>query len=812
MSDLLDDPDKTPDEVAEPLRRAIGERYLTYALSTIMHRALPDARDGLKPVHRRILYAMRELRLGSTGGFRKSAKISGDVMGNYHPHGDAAIYDAMARLAQDFAVRYPLVDGQGNFGNIDGDNPAAPRYTEARMTAVAEAMLEGLAENAVDYRENYDGTLTEPVVLPAAFPNLLANGSSGIAVGMATNIPPHNIGELVEACLHLIDTPDCRDDTLLNYVKGPDFPTGGVIVEPRENIAQAYRTGRGAFRLRCRWEVEDLGRGQWQIVVTEIPYQVQKSKLVEKLAEVIQTKKVPILADIRDESADDVRMILEPRSKNVDPEVLMGMLYRNSDLEVRFSLNMNVLVDGVTPKVCSMKEVLRAFLDFRRDVLKRRSRHRMAKIDHRLEVLQGLITAFVNLDRVIEIIRYDDDPKAALMYEDWSTPHQSTLSRAMDESAYHSPLKGVDVSALTLMADEAAAATGVLAESAPERQVPHSFEGRENGLSDVQAEAILNMRLRSLRRLEEEALVKERDQLMKERAGLEDLLEEEQLQWTAIADQLREIRKTFGKGYTLDGRNVGARRTTFAEAGEVEDVPLEAMIDREPITVVCSQMGWIRAMTGHIDLGRELKFKDGDGPRFMFHAETTDRLLVFGTNGRFYTLSAANLPGGRGMGEPLRLIVDLPNDAGIVDLFIHRPGRKLLVASSAGDGFIVGEDEVIAQTRSGKQVLNVRGDARAKVCEPVSGDHVAVVGENRKVLVFALSELPEMGRGKGVRLQKYKDGGLSDATTFALEDGLSWRDPAGRTRTETDLAEWTGKRAGTGRMAPRGFPRDNRFT
>jgi len=812
MSDLLDDPDKTPDEVAEPLRRAIGERYLTYALSTIMHRALPDARDGLKPVHRRILYAMRELRLGSTGGFRKSAKISGDVMGNYHPHGDAAIYDAMARLAQDFAVRYPLVDGQGNFGNIDGDNPAAPRYTEARMTAVAEAMLEGLAENAVDYRENYDGTLTEPVVLPAAFPNLLANGSSGIAVGMATNIPPHNIGELVEACLHLIETPDCRDDTLLNYVKGPDFPTGGVIVEPRENIAQAYRTGRGAFRLRCRWEIEDLGRGQWQIVVTEIPYQVQKSKLVEKLAEVIQTKKVPILADIRDESADDVRMILEPRSKNVDPEVLMGMLYRNSDLEVRFSLNMNVLVDGVTPKVCSMKEVLRAFLDFRRDVLKRRSRHRMAKIDHRLEVLQGLITAFVNLDRVIEIIRYDDDPKAALMYEDWSTPHQSTLSRAMDESAYHSPLKGVDVSALTLTADEAAAATGILAESAPERQVPHSFEGRENGLSDVQAEAILNMRLRSLRRLEEEALVKERDRLMEERAGLEDLLEEEQLQWTAIADQLREIRKTFGKGYTLDGRNVGARRTTFAEAGEVEDVPLEAMIDREPITVVCSQMGWIRAMTGHIDLGRELKFKDGDGPRFMFHAETTDRLLVFGTNGRFYTLSAANLPGGRGMGEPLRLIVDLPNDAGIVDFFIHRPGRKLLVASSAGDGFIVGEDEVIAQTRSGKQVLNVRGDARAKVCEPVSGDHVAVVGENRKVLVFALSELPEMGRGKGVRLQKYKDGGLSDATTFALEDGLSWRDPAGRTRTETDLAEWTGKRAGTGRMAPRGFPRDNRFT
>ena len=812
MSDLLDDPNIGPEAVSEPLRRAIGERYLTYALSTIMHRALPDARDGLKPVHRRILFAMRELKLSSTGGFRKSAKISGDVMGNYHPHGDAAIYDAMARLAQDFAVRYPLVDGQGNFGNIDGDNPAASRYTEARMTAVAEAMLQGLNENAVDFRENYDGTLTEPVVLPASFPNLLANGSSGIAVGMATNIPPHNIGELVDACLHLIKTPDARDDTLLNYIPGPDFPTGGVIVEPPENIAQAYRTGRGAFRLRCKWEVEDLGRGQWQVVVTEIPYQVQKSKLIEKIAEVIQTKKVPILADIRDESADDVRMILEPRSKNVDPEVMMGMLYRNSDLEVRFSLNMNVLVDGVTPKVCSLKEVLRAFLDFRREVLIRRSRHRMAKIDHRLEVLQGLITAFLNLDRVIEIIRYDDDPKAALMYEDWSHVHQSTLSRAMDEAAYISPLEGVDVKKLSLVADPDMEAAGVLLESAPDRAVPYSYEGRENGLSDVQAEAILNMRLRSLRRLEEDALVKERDALMEERAGLEDLLEDETLQWGAIGDQLREVKKTFGKEYVLDDLNVGARRTQFSEAGEVEEVPLEAMIDREPITVVCSKMGWIRAMSGHIDLNRELKFKDGDEGRFIFHAETTDRLLVFGSNGRFYTLSAANLPGGRGMGEPLRLIVDLPNEAEIVDLFIHKPGRNLLVASSAGDGFVVSEDDVVAQTRSGKQVLNVRGGASARVCTPVTGDHVACVGENRKVLIFPLDELPEMGRGKGVRLQKYKDGGLSDATTFTLADGLSWLDPAGRTRTETTLAEWMGKRAGTGRMAPRGFPRDNRFT
>jgi len=807
MTDPTGDPNMQHETVAEPLRRAIGERYLTYALSTIMHRALPDARDGLKPVHRRILFAMRELRLTSSGGFRKSAKIAGDVMGNYHPHGDAAIYDAMARMAQDFAMRYPLVDGQGNFGNIDGDNPAASRYTEARMTPVAEAMLDGLAENAVDFRDNYDGTQREPVVLPASFPNLLANGASGIAVGMATNIPPHNIAELVDACLHLIKSPDARDDTLLNHVPGPDFPTGGVIVEPPESIAQAYRTGRGAFRLRCSWQVEQLPRGQWQIVVTEIPYQVQKSRLVEKIAELIQTRKVPILADIRDESADDVRMILEPRSKNVDPEVLMGTLFRNSDLEVRVSLNMNVLIDGVTPRVCSMKEVLRAFLDFRREVLLRRSRHRMARIDHRLEVLQGLITAFVNLDRVIEIIRYDDAPKQALMYEDWSRAHQSTLTRATDEGAYRSPLAGVDVAGLTLVSDPEAAATGVAAETAPERETPRMFEGRENGLSDVQAEAILNMRLRSLRRLEEEALLRERDALMAERAGLEDLLEDETLQWGAIADQLREVKRTFGKNF--EG---GARRTRFAAAGEVEEVPLEAMIEREPITVVCSRMGWIRAMTGHIDLNRELKFKDGDGPRFIFHAETTDRLLFFASNGRFYTVSASNLPGGRGMGEPLRLMVDLPNEAGIVSLFIHRPGRKLLVASSAGDGFVVNEDDVLAQTRSGRQVLNLRGTARARVCRPVAGDHVACVGENRKMLVFPVTDLPEMGRGKGVRLQRYKDGGLSDATTFDIARGLSWHDPAGRTRTETDLTEWTAKRATAGRMAPRGFPRDNRFT
>ena len=768
MADLTDD-DIAPvgRELAEPLRRMIGERYLSYALSTIMHRALPDARDGLKPVHRRILYAMRELRLSPNGGFRKSAKISGDVMGNYHPHGDAAIYDAMARLAQDFNVRYPLVDGQGNFGNIDGDNPAASRYTEARMTAAAEALLEGLNENAVDFRDNYDGTLTEPVVLPAAFPNLLANGASGIAVGMATNIPPHNIAELVDACLHMIKVPDVRDDTLLNYVPGPDFPTGGVIVEPRENIAQAYRTGRGAFRLRAKWDTEDMGRGMWQVVVTEIPYQVQKSKLIEKIAELIQTKKLPILADVRDESADDIRIVLEPRSKNVDPEVLMNMLFRNSDLETRFSLNMNVLIDGRTPKVCSLKEVLRAFLDHRQEVLIRRSQHRMDKIDHRLEVLEGFIIAFLNLDRVIDIIRYDDDPKAALMAEDWGKTHV----RATSERDYQPPLPG------------------------------------EGELSEVQAEAILNMRLRSLRKLEEIELVKERDALMEERAGLEDLLESPALQWDAIAEQLKEVKKTFGKDY--EG---GARRTQFAEAAEVEEVPIEAMIDREPITVVCSQMGWIRAMKGHIDLGQELKFKDGDGPRHIFHAQTTDKILLFGSNGRFYTLAASNLPGGRGMGEPVRLIVDLPNEAEIVGLLIHDPERKLLIASSAGDGFVVAEPEVVAQTRSGKQALNVKDGVRAAVCTPVTGDHVAVVGENRKVLIFALDELPEMARGKGVRLQKYKDGGLSDVTTFVLGEGLSWKDPAGRTRTETDLAEWTAKRASAGRMAPRGFPRDNKFT
>ena len=766
MSETSDDlSDKSI--VAEPLGRAIGERYLTYALSTIMNRALPDARDGLKPVHRRILYAMRELKLNATGGFRKSAKISGDVMGNYHPHGDAAIYDAMARLAQDFNVRYPLVDGQGNFGNIDGDNPAASRYTEARMTTIAEALLEGLNEDAVDFRENYDGTLSEPVVLPASFPNLLANGSSGIAVGMATNVPPHNISELCDACLHMIKNPNARIETLIEKIRGPDFPTGGTIVEPPENILNAYKTGRGSFRLRARFSIEDLGRGQWQIVISEIPFQVQKSKLIEKIAELIQTKKIPILEDVRDESAEDVRIVLEPKSKNVEPNVLMETLFKISDLEVRFSLNMNVLIDGLVPKVCNLREVLQAFLDHRRNILKRRSKFRLNKIDNRLEILEGLIVAFLNLDRVIDIIRYDENPKLALMSEDWGKQHE----RAKDELDYKRPDISVD-----------------------------------GELNEVQTEAILNMRLRSLRRLEEVELVKEKDTLMEERANLEDLLDDTVQQWNKIAEEIRLTKKQFGKDHSG-----GERRTDFAEAQDFEEVPIEAMIEREPITVVCSVMGWIRAMNGHIDLDRELKFKDGDGPAIIFHAQTTDKLLALGSNGRFYTLMASNLPGGRGMGEPLRLMVDIPDEAQIVNIMPYVPDQRLLLASSAGDGFIVRHDDVIAQTKNGKQILNVKGNSTAKVCRNINGDHIAVVGENRKVLIFSITELPEMVRGKGVRLQKYKEGGLSDITTFNLSDGLSWLDPAGRTRTETNLEEWMGKRATAGRMAPRGFPRNKKF-
>ncbi|TGN44790.1 DNA topoisomerase IV subunit A [Paracoccus liaowanqingii] len=742
--DLIPDPEKGT--VSEPLSRAIGERYLTYALSTIMHRALPDARDGLKPVHRRILYAMRELRLAPNGPFRKSAKITGDVMGNYHPHGDAAIYDAMARLAQDFAMRYPLVDGQGNFGNIDGDNPAAARYTEARLAATSEALMDGLTEDSVDFRPNYDGTLSEPIVLPAAFPNLLANGASGIAVGMATNIPPHNLHEVVDACLHLIKMPDARDDTLATLIKGPDFPTGGVLVESAESIAETYRTGRGAFRVRARWAQEDLGRGLWQIVVTEIPYQVQKSKLIERLAELIQTRKIPIFADVRDESAEDIRIVLEPKARTVDPEQLMGALFRNSDLELRFNLNMNVLIDGRVPKVCSLKEVLRAFLDHRREVLVRRAAYRLEKIAARLEVLEGYLVAYLNLDRVIEIIRTEDEPKAVMM--------------------------------------------------------------AEFGLNGVQVEAILNMRLRALRKLEEIELRAERDALLSEREGLQAMLDSEDAQWAQIADQLKQVRNLFGKS-----RPEGQRRTTIGEATELPAIDLDSMIDREPVTVILSKMGWIRSMKGHQPLEAELKFKDGDGPGQALHAETTDKLMIFASNGRFYTLPANTLPGGRGMGEPLRLMVDLPNEAQIIALFPWRAGAKYLVASKDANGFVVNSADILAQTRSGKQVLN----GEAQLCKPVQGDHVAVVAGTRRMLVFPLAELPEMSRGKGVRLMKLNPGGLfkdevlTDAETLTLSQGLSWPMGGGKTRTEPDLSDWLGKRASAGRMAPRGFPRNNRF-
>jgi topoisomerase-4 subunit A len=746
MADDTETPEIAGAVTPEPLRRALGERYLQYALSTIMHRALPDARDGLKPVHRRVLYAMRQLRLDPGQGFKKSARVVGDVIGKYHPHGELSVYDALVRAAQDFTLRYPLIDGQGNFGNIDGDNAAAQRYTEARLTAVAAAMLDGLDEDAVDLKPTYDGSEDEPAVLPGAFPNLLANGASGIAVGMATSIPPHNAGELCAALLALIEDPDAPDDRLLALVPGPDFPTGGVMVEPADGVARAYLTGRGGFRLRARWAVEDLGRGVWQIVVTEIPYQIQKSKLVERLADLVVTKKAPLLADVRDESAEDVRLVLEPRARTVEPAVMMETLFRLSDLETRFPLNMNALIDGRTPKVCSLRDLLRAFLDHRREVLGRRSRHRLDRIARRLELLEGYIVAYLNLDRVIAIIRSEDEPKPILM--------------------------------------------------------------AEFALTDTQAEAILNMRLRSLRRLEEMELRRERDDLLAERADLGALLADPALQWARIADEVRDIDARFGRA--APG---GARRTRIAAAPDVEEAPPEAFIEREPLTVLCSRNGWIRALKGHVPLDAEQKWKDGDGPRFAFHAETTSKLLALTLSGRVFTLGCDRLPGGRGMGEPLRLMVDLAQDDDLVALVPHRPGATRLVASTAGDGFLVREDDLPAQTRAGKQLLNLAPGAVACVFAPAEGDAVAVVGDNRKLLVFGRDELPEMTRGKGVRLQKFKDGGLSDARLFDRAAGLTWRDPAGRTRTVAgaELEEYVAKRATAGRMAPRGFPRDNRF-
>lgn len=728
-------------------RQALEQRYLAYALSTIMDRALPDARDGLKPVHRRLLYAMRQLRLDPGSGFKKSARVVGDVIGKYHPHGDQSVYDALVRLAQQFAVRYPLIDGQGNFGNVDGDSAAAMRYTEARLTEVAALLLEGIDEDAVDLRETYDGEEEEPVVLPAAFPNLLANGASGIAVGMATSIPPHNAGELCDAALHLIKHPNASIDKLMDWVPGPDFPTGGIIIESRASIAEAYRTGRGGFRVRSRWEVEEQGRGTYAIVVTEIPYQVQKSRLIERIAELLQNKKLPLLADIRDESADYIRVVLEPRSRAVDPSLLMEQLFRLTDLESRISLNMNVLSGGVVPRVMGLPAVLREWLDHRRQVLVRRSRHRLEKIRHRLEVLGGLLIAYLNLDEVIRIIREEDEPKAELMTR---------------------------------------------------------FD-----LTDVQAEAVLNMRLRSLRKLEEIEIRKEHDSLTEEQRQIDSLLASEPDQWKTIAWDIREVRKAFGPDTHL-----GRRRTTFAEAPSHADADIEtAMIEREPITVVVSQKGWIRALKGHLADFGQLSFKAGDGLKVGFHAETTDKVLVFSTSGRFYTLAADDLPGGKGHGDPIRLMADLADGDDIVAVFPHDPERKLLLATTDGRGFVVRETEILANTRKGKQVMNVTAPAEARLCVAAAGDHVAVIGENRKLLIFPLSEVPELPRGKGVRLQRYRDGGVSDIRVFDATDGLVWIDTSGRsfTRQLDELRDWVGDRAQAGRLPPQGFPRSNRF-
>ncbi len=728
------------------LKDALEERYLAYALSTIMHRALPDVRDGLKPVHRRILYAMRQLGLDPEGGYRKCAKIVGDTMGDYHPHGNLAIYDTLARLAQDFAVRYPLVDGQGNFGNIDGDNPAADRYTEARLTSIAAELLDGIDEDTVDFRDNYDGRKQEPTVLPAAFPNLLANGSSGIAVGMATNIPPHNLDELCAALLHLIKHPNATIEKLVEFVPGPDFPTGGVIVEPRADILEAYKTGRGGFRLRAKWDKEDTGRGGYQIVITEIPYQVQKAKLVEKIAELMTDKKLPLLGDVRDESAETVRLILEPKTRIIDPMVLMESMFRATELEIRFGLNMNVLSAGQIPNVLSLKDVLKQWLEHRVDVLVRRSEFRKKKIEHRLEVLDGYLIAFLNLDEVIRIVRFEDDPKARLI---------KTFS-----------------------------------------------------LSEVQADAILNLRLKSLSKLEEVEIRAEHDKLSKELRGLVQLLKSDDLQWARITEEVKATRERYSKKTDL-----GRRRSSFADTPEISVDLEEAMTEKEPITVILSDKGWIRAMKGHMDDLSKLDFKQGDGLKCAVKAQTTDKLILFATNGKFFTLEAGQLPGGRGHGEPVRLMVDLEENHDFVELFVHDATRKLLVASSGGYGFIVPEDEVVASTRKGKQVLNVTEPEEACVVIPADGDMVACVGENRKVLVFPLEDVNEMARGKGTILQRYKDGGLSDVRVFTKKEGLTWLDSAGRTFTLpwSDLKDWAGDRAQAGHIAPKGFPRSNKF-
>lgn len=729
------------------LREALEERYLRYALSTITERALPDARDGLKPVHRRILYGMQVLRLDPANPFKKCAKIVGDVMGSFHPHGDQAIYDALVRLAQDFSSRYPLVDGQGNFGNIDGDSAAAYRYTEARMTTVARQLLEGIEEDAVDFRPNYSGDEKEPIVLPAALPHLLANGAQGIAVGMATSIPPHNIAELCDAALYLIAHRSATSQQLMTFVQGPDFPTGGIIIDSREQIAETYRAGRGSFRLRARWSREEGARGMWVVVVTEIPYGVPKSRLIEKLAELISERKLPLVADVRDESAEDVRIVIEPRARNVEPALMMETLFKLSELEARFPMNMNVLVDGVAPRVVPLDEALRQWLDHRRVVLERRSQHRLAAIVRRLEVLAGVVIVYLNLDKVIRIIREEDDPKAVLKAK----------------------LK----------------------------------------LSELQVDYILDTRLRSLRKLEEMALRKEHTELSQEKTELEELLADERKQWKVITAQIRDLKKIYSLQSAL-----GRRRTTFEDAPQTTDLDLiEAMIEREPITVVVTQKGWIRVLKGHVADLSGLQFKGDDALDATFFAHTTSKVLVLASNGKAYTLDAAKLPGGRGYGEPIRLMADIDEDASIVAVLPHQSGESLLLVSEDGRGFVVDQDDLIGTTRKGKAALTTEGQGQLKVVTAAQGDHVAIIGENRKLLVFPLSETPRMARGKGVRMQRYKDGGVSDAKVFALADGLSWTDSSGRvfTVSAVELKDWIGHRAEAGRLPPRGFPKSNRF-
>jgi topoisomerase-4 subunit A len=724
------------------LSEALSERYLAYALSTIMSRSLPDVRDGLKPVHRRLIFAMQQLRLDPTAGFKKCARVVGDVMGKFHPHGDASIYDALVRLAQDFAVRYPLIEGQGNFGNVDGDNPAAMRYTEARLTEVAAALLSAIGDDTVDFRPTYDNEDQEPVVLPAAFPNLLANGAAGIAVGMATSIPPHNAGEICDAAVHLIAHPAASVADLLTFMRGPDFPTGGVLTETPDAMLAAYETGRGGFRVRARWAVEQGRFGTWSIVVTEIPYQVQKSKLIEHVAQLLEDKKLPLLGDIRDESAETIRLVLEPKSRGVEPEVLMETLFRATQFETRFPLNMNVLTADRTPRVLGLRDVLQAWLDHRHEVLRRRSANRLKAIEHRLEILNGFLSVFLNLDEVIRIIREEDDAKAGLM--------------------------------------------------------------RVFSLSDVQAEAILNMRLRSLRRLEEMEIRKEHKALTKERGELNALMTDEKLRWAKITAEIGEIRKKFGEGA------LGARRTEIGAVPAPVDIANIVTVEREPITVVLSEKGWIRAVRGHIADGETQKFKEGDRLRLLLPCQTTDRLIVMATNGRCFTLRAAELPRGRGDGQAIRVMVDMASEDDIALVFVLAEGTKYLVASSGGRGFVVPAEELAAEKRTGKQVLNLRPGETARVCVPAEGDHVAVVGENRKLLVFPLDQVAEMARGLGVTLQRYKEGGLADAKVFRLAGGLTWRSGE-RVRTETNLRDWLADRGGAGRLPPSGFPRSGKL-